>query len=376
MKNFLLKLTKKLVRIKSITPNDKGCQNIISKILIKLNFNVEFFNYKNTKNLWAYKGSGKKTLLFLGHTDVVDANNLNLWKYPPFSATIKNSKIYGRGVLDMKGAISSMIIAINRFIKSGKKYRGRIALLLTSDEEGNGKNGIKKVLKKLKKRNEKIDYCIVGEPTSKKKICDTIKNGRRGSLTFKIHTYFKSLHVAYCNKNPILLIIKVINEILSFNWNKKKSLILPYNSVQLTKIYSLSNSLNSTPNNINFYINFRFNDTLKITYIKNEIKNIIEYHKIKFKIKFFIYGKPFYTKKNCNLIKKISKVIEKNLKFKPKISTEGGTSDGRYISEICDQVIELGLLNNKIHCENEFAKISDLEKLTNIYEKILYEVIT
>lgn len=388
MTHYLLlkKLAKKLIMQPSITPNDHNCQNIIAHYLKQLNFNLEFINFHDTCNLWAYHDNynqiNKKqsTLLFLGHTDVVDPGNINNWKYPPFSGLIKNDILYGRGASDMKGALSAMLIAVKSFIETYPNYHGRIAFLLTSDEEGSGKNGTVKVIQSLIKRQEHIDYCIVGEPSSQKKLGDVIKNGRRGSGTGKLTIFGLQGHVAYPHMiiNPIHLSIPILLKLIHTKWDAKKSILFPPTSIQIIDIYtkSASNFTNNiTPSELILKFNFRFNDQTSIFAIENNIKKILsmKQKQINYHINWETISEPYFSKPG-KLSKIITNIIEKKQNITPKLETSGGTSDGRFITQTGAEIIELGALNHTIHKIDENIKLTDLYLLNFIYFKILEKV--
>lgn len=329
-------------------------------------------NFNDTSNIWAYKGQGK-TFLFCGHTDVVHPGDIKLWKFPPFLPTINKGFLFGRGAVDMKGALSSMLIATKNFVKKYPTHKGRLAFLITSDEEASGLNGTQKVIKKLKNQNEKIEYCLVGEPTSKNIVGDIIKNGRRGSLTVYLNIYGIQGHVAYpkISKNPIHEIIPFLNELILTkldNGNKYFS----RSNIQIVNIQTNNISSNLIPNKCTLEINIRFNNELTEKKIQSYIINLLKKYNINYSIKWNLFGLPFITKKNklLNIVIKSIKYKNKEIK-KPKINTDGGTSDGRFIANIDTEVIELGLVNSTIHKINECVKIQDLKILSLIYQDIL-----
>ncbi|WP_343184101.1 succinyl-diaminopimelate desuccinylase [Buchnera aphidicola (Ceratovacuna keduensis)] len=379
MCSSIIKLFNKLISIPSISPNDMGCQKIISKELLNMGFSIKNFDIKDTKNIWAEIGNKKngKTLNFLGHTDVVPSGNLSNWKFDPFVPTIYEGKLYGRGSSDMKGSISSFIIAIKRFLHNFKNnMKGRITILLTSDEEGNAKNGIKKVVKKLIKNKEKIDYCIIGEPTSEKFLGDTIKNGRRGSLHLKLFLKGKGGHIAYkdYSENLIHKASFFINDLIKLDWHDKFNNKDENTNVQVSKIFSEDTVENMISENLFIRINFRFSYKISVNYIKSYVKKLLNYYKIKYNMKWKLSAKPFVNK-NSRLLNSVVETIVFFNKKKPNVSMSGGTSDGRFIKKMKPEIIELGLLNNTIHKPNEFVKISDLKKLSKIYEKIIEKLL-
>ncbi|AZP36350.1 Succinyl-diaminopimelate desuccinylase [Candidatus Annandia adelgestsuga] len=372
----IISLFKQLIKCPSLSPLDSGCQIIINNRLKKIGFNIKYININKTINTWAYRGVGKN-LLFAGHTDVVSSGNINNWITLPFIPILKKKKIFGRGSADMKGSLAAIIIAIENFIKYNPNHKGQISLILTSDEESDATDGTIKVIKKLKKIKKKIDYCIIGEPSSKKYIGDNIKNGRRGSLNVNLIIYGKQGHIAYPNlaKNPIHESNNFIKNLILNKWGYKNIIFEP-TILQISNIYTdnINNLNNIIPNKININFNLRFNNEININKIINEIKIMLINNNLKYYMKWKILGKPFYTNKN-NLLDIIKKSIYLYNKKYPKISTEGGTSDGRFIYKICKQIVELGLKNKTIHKFNEYINIIELKKLSVIYQNIIKNIL-
>lgn len=374
----IMNLTKKLVSCPSISPIDFGCQEIIINRLIKIGFEIERININKTSNFFAWKGNiNSKTLLFLGHTDVVNPGDKNKWLFPPFEPHIdKNGYLFGRGVVDMKGAIASFIIATENFIKKYPNHKNRIAFLITSDEEADGLDGTIKVVNKLIKRKEKIDYCLIGEPTSNSILGDNIKNGRRGSLNIDLIIYGIQSHVAYPNlNNPIHNIIPVLEKLKNNIWDRGNN-FFPQTSMQITNFDTYNKSNNVIPGKCFIQINFRFSNEISDEKIKQIFLNTLSKYKISFDITCKTSGHPFITKKG-KLLDVVVSSIQKIQKITPKISTDGGTSDGRFIVNIKKeiQVIEFGLINKTIHKINECVKLSDLKLLNLIYFKILKKML-
>lgn len=382
MTDTLIKLTQQLINQPSITPNDGFCQTIISQYLEKLNFKIEHMDFDDTHNIWAYhqgfqKKSKECTLLFLGHTDVVSPGNLQNWKYPPFSGIIKNNILYGRGTSDMKGAIAAMLVAAKHFIEQYPNYYGRLAFLFTSDEESSGLNGTIKVVNALLNRNEHIEYCVIGEPSSEFKLGDVIKNGRRGSYTGSLIIYGTQGHVAYPQflKNPIHLSIPILSKLLNTTWDIKKSTLFPPTSIQITNIYTNNNNNNNvTPNQLMVTFNFRFNDQSSVYIIQNNIKKILDTYCINYHINSEIVSEPYFSTpgKLADVVINIIKYYQKNI---PKLKTTGGTSDGRFIIKMGPEIIELGALNNTIHKANEHIDLTDLKLLSTLYLEIMKKIL-
>ncbi|XBC39822.1 MAG: succinyl-diaminopimelate desuccinylase [Buchnera aphidicola (Chaetogeoica yunlongensis)] len=370
MTSSVINFAKQLISIPSVSPMDLGCQELISNRLIGLGFSVEQININNTSNIWACKGSGN-TLMFAGHTDVVSAGNLDHWKFPPFSPTIYRGNFFGRGIVDMKGALSAMIIAVERYIKKYPNFKGRLAFLITSDEESQALDGTKKVILNLIHRKESIDYCIIGEPSSVKRLGDVIKYGRRGSITACIRIYSIQKHIAYSKlfDNPIHQTIFFLKELLSTCWGRQNKFFAS-TSVQIYEIKSQSISSNMIPCKLTVKFNFRFNNEITSSEIKEKVQELLSNSNIEYSINWNLSGDPFLTK-----IGLLSDVVIQSIKsvcnIVPKLSTSGGTSDGRFISKICSEIIELGLVNKTIHKVNEKTKVEDLEVLSLMYENII-----
>ncbi|QJC34506.1 succinyl-diaminopimelate desuccinylase [Enterobacteriaceae endosymbiont of Donacia crassipes] len=380
----IINLTKKLVKCPSISPFDAGCQNILIEILKKLKFHIDLINIKDTNNFWAIHNFKYKniynTLVFAGHTDVVPPGNIKKWQFDPFKPIIYKNILYGRGVCDMKGALAAMIFAAKKFILNYPYYHGCLAFVITSDEESNAKNGTIKVIQKLLINKEKIDFCIIGEPTSNKIIGDNIKNGRRGSLNVQLEIIGIQGHVAYHKlaKNPIHMVIPLLNELILKKWSKNNSLF-PETSMQITKIKSNIENDNIIPGNIIIYINFRFNNETNHQNILKKLNNIIKKYILNFKIKWelsgnFFLSNQYYKNKKKNLINIVKKSIYSINNFNPTLINNGGTSDGRFIIKTGAQIIELGLNNSTIHKINEHVHVNDLYILYKIYYQIIKNI--
>ncbi|XBC37749.1 MAG: succinyl-diaminopimelate desuccinylase [Buchnera aphidicola (Meitanaphis microgallis)] len=373
----VLDLAKELVSIPSVSPMDLGCQKIISDRLVNAGFSVEHMNYNDTCNIWACKGIGT-TLAFSGHTDVVPSGNNKHWKFPPFCPTVYNGYLFGRGVADMKGALAAMIVSVERFVKKYPHHMGRLAFLITSDEESEATHGTKKIVENLISRKEKIDYCLIGEPSSVNDLGDVIKNGRRGSLTVCLHIYGKQGHIAYphLSENPIHNVLPFLVNLISIDWDSGNNLFSP-TSLQIYEIRSLSDSENVIPDTLLVKFNLRFGNVITVNAIKEKIQSLLTSANLKYDIKWKLSGKPFITRSGklidvaVNVIKSVCGII-------PKLLTTGGTSDGRFITKMGSQILELGLVSQTIHQLNENIKVSDLQLLSRIYfhiiEKLLLKI--
>lgn len=370
----ITELTKKLIRIPSVSPKDLGCQDIMINFLSNLGFKIKKININNTNNFWATRGSGK-TLTFAGHTDVVSPGAYKDWNNNPFYPLVKNDVLFGRGASDMKGALAAMLVASKRFIKKYPNHKGRLSFLITSDEESSAVDGTIKVVDYLMSKKDTIDYCIIGEPTSSNEIGDFIKNGRRGSLTADLKILGVQGHIAYPHlaDNPIHKGLPIILKLLSVPLDQGNSFFSP-TSVNIPNIHSGNGSNNIIPGDLFVQFNFRFSNEISVDQIKTKFKKILEQNKINYSIKWYLSGLPFITKKGL-LIDTVIESILNITKNKPILSTDGGTSDGRFIAKFNSQIIELGLTNQTIHKVNECVKISDLKILTLIYENIMKKLL-
>jgi succinyl-diaminopimelate desuccinylase len=374
-----IKIAKDLVRFASVTPLDKGAINYVAKSLKKLGFRCKILEFKEKgtykiKNLYAKIGTKKPHLCFAGHTDVVPIGDLKKWSVNPFGGQIKNGVLYGRGIADMKGNIASFISATYEFLKDNKNFNGSLSFLITGDEESVAINGTKKVVKYLKKKKEKIDFCLIGEPTNPNKLGEEIKIGRRGSITGYITISGIQGHVAYPNKarNPSTPLIKILNEIK----NKKLdngSKNFQASNLEIVKININNLADNVIPSKASAIFNIRYNDRHTSTSLRSKISKIIKKtakkYKCKYDIKFQETGGVFLCKPNST-VNMIRNIIKKSTGRNTKLTTGGGTSDGRFIKDIAP-CIEFGLVNKTIHQVNERVSIADLKKLKNIYKKIL-----
>ncbi len=366
-----LNLAEELIRKKSVTPNDEGCQKVISERLNALNFKCELFNSKNVQNLWAVRGDKKPIFVFAGHTDVVPSGPIDKWFFNPYTPTKKNGKLYGRGTADMKSSLSAMVVATEEFVYSYPNHKGSIAFLLTSDEEGPATDGTVIICNALKSRGIELDYCIVGEPTSVDKLGDTIKNGRRGSLSGRL--VFKGVqgHIAYPHlaRNPIHLALNSLLDLSMKKWDEGNKFYLP-TSFQMSNINSGTGATNIIPNECIVDFNFRFSSSNTVENLKKTVTEIIGKYTSEFNITWSISGYPFFTP-----VGDLSNAMKDSIKSETgtiaELSTSGGTSDGRFISKICNQIIEFGPINSSIHKINENINIKDIDSLKNIYFKTL-----
>ena len=369
-----LKLAKELIRKPSITPKDAGTINLLAKNLRSLGFKCKIINFKNVKNLYAKLGRSSPNFCYAGHTDVVPPGNISDWSVNPFKPAIKNNKLIGRGASDMKASIACFVSAVSKFKKKNKKFKGSISLLITGDEEGIAINGTKRVVEYLKRKKEKIDFCLVGEPTNQNKLGEMMKIGRRGSLTGYLTVYGTQGHVAYPHdaNNPAPVMTKILNQIQNIKLDKGTKNFQPSN-LEVVKMNIENTADNVIPAKVTATFNVRFNDKHSSNSLKKKLNNIFRKvcrkSKCSFKIIYMVSGESFITVPN-KTTRMIQNTIKKITKIKPKLSTSGGTSDARFIKKI-SPCVEFGLVGKTMHKVDEAVSISDLKKLTHIYQNIL-----
>jgi len=366
-----LELAKALIARRSLTPDDAGCQDILIERLDKLGFKIERMRFGNVDNFWARRGTTNPVVVFAGHTDVVPSGPPESWFSPPFEPTIRDGMLYGRGAADMKTSIAAFITAIEAFLEQNPNHNGSIALLITSDEEGIAVDGTVKVVEALQARGENLDYCIVGEPTSNKKVGDMIKNGRRGSLSGTLIVKGVQGHIAYPHllKNPIHMAAPAIAELAATTWDNGNE-YFPPTSWQISNINGGTGATNVVPGTVEILFNFRFSTASTEQGLKDGVHAILDKHGLEYDLEWELSGKPYLTAKG-SLVAAISKAIEQSYGISPDLSTSGGTSDGRFIADICPQVIEFGPLNATIHKLNECVGVDDIEPLKLTYQRTL-----
>ncbi len=374
-----LQLAKELIRFPTVTPVDAGVMKFLEKKLKKLGFKTKLLefkekNFKPVKNLYARFGSKGPNFCYAGHLDVVPAGNIKDWTINPFKPSVKNNHLIGRGANDMKSSVAAFVSAVSTFLSKNKKFNGSISLLITGDEEGDAINGTKKVVEYLKKRKERINFCLVGEPTNPNKLGEMIKIGRRGSLTGKLIIFGLQGHVAYPSRanNPSTTIVNILKELKEIKFDKGTRDFQPTN-LEVTKININNSADNVIPATAEATFNIRFNNKHSSTSLKKRLDKILrkitKKHKSKFKIEYRVSGEAFLTKPNKTTFM-IQNVIKKITKLKPKLSTTGGTSDLRFIRTICPG-LEFGLVGKTMHKVDEAVSLKDLKNLTKIYENIL-----
>ena len=381
----VIKLAIDLMARPSVTPEDAGCQQLMKERLGKLGFINETMVFEDTTNLWSRRNGSitkvneEPVFCFAGHTDVVPAGNLELWQTPPFEPTIIDGVLYGRGAADMKGSLAAMVVATERFVTKNPKYQGSIAFLITSDEEGPFINGTTRVIDTLEARNEKITYCIVGEPSSTHYVGDVIKNGRRGSISGDLTIKGKQGHVAYPEHviNPIHSAMPALAELSQFHWDNGNE-YFPATSFQLSNINSGTGATNVVPGHLTALFNLRYSTELTDQIIVEQVESILNKHQLDYDIKWTFNGKPFITELGTepgDFLVSVTGAVNSVIGSKPELSTSGGTSDGRFIAPTGAKVIELGPCNATIHQVNECVVCEDLNKLCDIYYACLEQVL-
>ncbi len=367
----VLQLTKELINRESVTPNDAGCQQLMANILTPLGFNIETMIFEDTTNMWARKGNAGPVFCFAGHTDVVPSGPVSQWSTPPFDATEKDGFIHGRGAADMKGSLAAMLVATHNFVEQNPDHKGSVAFLITSDEEGPFINGTTRVIDTLEARNEKMDWCLVGEPSSTELVGDVVKNGRRGSLTGDLVVKGIQGHVAYPHlaDNPVHAAAAALDELAKRHWDNGNE-FFPPTSFQISNIHAGTGAGNVIPGELHVCFNFRYSTEVTNKQLIELVEQILTKHQLNYDIKWTFNGLPFLTDSG-DLVTATQQSIKDCTGRETILSTAGGTSDGRFIAPTGAQVIELGPVNATIHKVNECVKMSDLQQLTHIYQGIL-----
>ncbi|MDO5059783.1 MAG: succinyl-diaminopimelate desuccinylase [Neisseria sp.] len=370
-----LHLTKQLIAEQSVTPDDKNCQSILAERLQAIGFSVEPLNFGDTKNFWARKGTKAPLLCFAGHTDVVPSGPVERWTSPPFEPTERDGKLYGRGAADMKTSIAAFVTACERFVAAQPEHQGSIALLITSDEEGDAHDGTTKVVDVLAARGETIDYCIVGEPTAVDTLGDTIKNGRRGSLSGNLTVKGKQGHIAYPHLavNPVHTFAPALAELAAVEWDKGNE-YFPPTGFQISNINGGTGATNVIPGELSVKFNFRFSTESTAESLQARVHEILDKHGVQYDLVWSLSGRPFLTEAG-RLTEVAQEAVAEVCGVTAELSTSGGTSDGRFIKAIARELIELGPVNASIHQIDENIDLAAIPQLSAVYEGILQRLL-
>jgi succinyl-diaminopimelate desuccinylase len=371
-----LELTRNLMARRSVTPADEGCQEIMRARLAAAGFEIETLRFGNVENFWAKRGKGSPVFCFAGHTDVVPTGPLEEWKTDPFVPSVVDGWLYGRGAADMKSGLAAMVTATESFVAEYPSHKGSIAFLITSDEEGPSVDGTKRVVETLAARKERIDWCVVGEPSSETNIGDTIKIGRRGSYSGRLTVHGVQGHVAYPQlaENPVHTLAPALAELTSRVWDQGNEHFQP-TTFQVSNINAGTGAPNVIPGELKARFNLRYSPVQTQESLKETVEGILKKHGVRFTIEWYVSGEPFYTSPGA-LSEGVSSAIQTITGSRPKLSTGGGTSDGRFIAPLGAQVVELGVINATIHKVNESVRVDDIDLLHRIYFNVLRNLLT
>ena len=375
MTSATFELARELISRVSITPNDGGCQALLAQRLARLGFTIEHLRYGDVDNLWARRGSTKPLVCFAGHTDVVPTGPLDQWHSDPFQPTVRDGVLYGRGAADMKSSIAAFVTAIEGFLEQHPDHPGSIALLITSDEEGVAVNGTVKVVEALRARGEAMDYCIIGEPSSVAVLGDTMKNGRRGSLSGDLLVRGVQGHIAYphLSRNPIHQFAPALAELSAARWDDGNE-YFPPTTWQVSNITAGTGATNVIPGELRVLFNFRFSTASSEESLKSRVHEVLDRHGLDYGVTWWLSGRPFLTPKG-KLVESLSRAVKNVTGRTPELSTSGGTSDGRFIADVCREVVELGPINASIHKLDEHIVLADLDALSRIYQFTLADIL-
>jgi succinyl-diaminopimelate desuccinylase len=363
----VLALARELIARKSVTPQDGGCQALLARRLAAAGFECESVVCGEVTNLWARRGSRRPLVCFAGHTDVVPPGPLAEWHSDPFVPSVREGRLYGRGAADMKSSLAAFVLATEAFLRERPQHSGSIAFLLTSDEEGPSIDGTARIVERMKARGETIDYCVVGEPTCVGALGDMIKNGRRGSLSGRLTVRGVQAHIAYphLGRNPIHLLAPALAELTATQWDRGNADFSP-TSFQISNVHGGTGAMNVIPNSVVVDFNFRFSTESTAESLKARVSEILERHKLDFSVEWVLGGRPFRSRRG-RLVEVVSQSIKLHTGRIPELSTSGGTSDARFIADICPEIVEFGPVNASIHKLNEHIGLDDLDKLPAIY---------
>jgi succinyl-diaminopimelate desuccinylase len=366
-----LQLTQELIARQSVSPTDGGCQALMIERLAAIGFSIESLRFGPVDNFWAKRGSGSPVFCFAGHTDVVPSGPQDEWRSDPFEPVIRDGLLYGRGAADMKSGLAAMLTAAEDFVGQYPRHRGTLAFLITSDEEGPSVDGTRRVVEVLRERQESIDWCLVGEPSSEHTLGDTIKIGRRGSLSGRLTVHGIQGHIAYPQlaDNPVHALAPALSELTARVWDRGNEHFQP-TSFQVSNISAGTGAPNVIPGELRARFNLRFSTEQSVEGLKQLVEEILRRHRVKFSLEWFISGLPFLTVPG-DLSQAASRAVLEQLQISPKLTTGGGTSDGRFIAPMGAQVIELGVINESIHKVNECVRVADIDRLHSIYRRTL-----
>ena len=362
-----LELTQNLMARRSVTPADEGCQELMISRLEAAGFRIERLRYGNVENFWAKHGDGGPVFCFAGHTDVVPTGPLEEWRSDPFQPAVRDGLLYGRGAADMKSGLAAMVTASEEFVAAHPRHKGSIAFLITSDEEGPSVDGTKRVVETLAARGERIDWCIVGEPSSEERLGDTIKVGRRGSFSGRLTVHGVQGHVAYPHlaENPVHTLAPALAELTARVWDQGNEHFQP-TTFQVSNLNAGTGAPNVIPGELKARFNLRYSPVQTQEGLKEVVEGVLKKHGVRFTIEWYVSGEPFYTKPGV-LSDAVSAAVSDVAGIRPKLSTGGGTSDGRFIAPLGAQVVELGVLNASIHKVNESVRLEDIDALHRMY---------
>jgi succinyl-diaminopimelate desuccinylase len=371
-----LTLAEELIRRRSVTPEDAGCQALMIERLRRLGFGIEPMPFGEVSNLWARRGDSAPLFCFAGHTDVVPTGPESRWTSPPFDTCIRDGLLYGRGAADMKGSLAAMITAVEAFVAANPRHHGSIAFLITSDEEGPAQDGTVKVVEVLEERDEKIDYCLVGEPSSTERLGDVIKNGRRGSLNGRLRVLGKQGHVAYPHlaSNPLHTFAPVLARLCAEEWDRGNA-FFPPTSFQVSNLNVGAGAENVIPGELEAWFNFRFSTENTAETLKQRVEALLDAGDFDYELQWRLSGNPFLTAAGA-LVEAAQAAVLEIAGYPAELSTAGGTSDGRFIAPTGAQVLELGPLNATIHQVDECVSVRDLDTLSAIYRRVLERLLT
>jgi len=371
-----LELAENLIARRSVTPADEGCQQVIAQRLKAVGFSLEPLRFGNVENLWARRGAAAPVFCFAGHTDVVPTGPLEEWRSDPFVPTQRDGLLYGRGAADMKTGLAAMVTATEEFVRSHPRHRGSIAFLITSDEEGPSVDGTKRVAEALAGRGERIDWCLVGEPSSEATIGDTIKVGRRGSLSGRLTVHGVQGHVAYPQlaENPVHTLAPALAELTRQVWDEGTEHFQP-TTFQVSNLNAGTGAPNVIPGELKARFNLRYSPVQTLEKLKSTVEEILRKHGVRYTIEWYVSGEPFYTPPG-QLSDAVGEAVAQVTGARPRLSTGGGTSDGRFIAPLGAQVVELGVVNASIHKVNECVRVADLEALERMYFNVLRKLLT